>query len=237
MGMDAAWGGRSPAALLAHEEGATLYPSIGRTRSSRAFGTGTSPPTSTATKRRGLEQQGAHRQHGRQLLRIPSPPLAEYTPSLPCLEHGFVYGFTDGSYFSPVMHNPSLAPYTQDTSPGHCERGDEHAESNTRGTWRRGRVSVRSTRARRCSAPERAFASPAPTRSNDPDSELREEVHVCIASGGPAGLSATICFKKLEAETSLAVRVMVLKKHAKIGSHILSGTDIEPSALDALLLA
>ncbi|KAJ7692938.1 hypothetical protein B0H17DRAFT_1168966 [Mycena rosella] len=71
----------------------------------------------------------------------------------------------------------------------------------------------------------------------DPDAEAREEelVDVCIVGAGPAGLSAAIRLKQLEAETGKEVRVVVLEKGAEVGSHILSGAVIEPSALDALL--
>ncbi|KAJ7621656.1 FAD/NAD-P-binding domain-containing protein [Mycena polygramma] len=71
----------------------------------------------------------------------------------------------------------------------------------------------------------------------DPSVELREEelVDVCIVGGGPAGLSAAIRLKQLEAETGREVRVVVLEKGGEVGAHILSGAVIEPSALDALL--
>ncbi|KAJ7473470.1 FAD/NAD-P-binding domain-containing protein [Mycena latifolia] len=71
----------------------------------------------------------------------------------------------------------------------------------------------------------------------DPDVETREEelVDVCIIGAGPAGLSAAIRLKQLEAETGKEVRVVVLEKGGEVGAHILSGAVIEPSALDALL--
>ncbi|KAF7323870.1 Electron transfer flavoprotein-ubiquinone oxidoreductase [Mycena kentingensis (nom. inval.)] len=71
----------------------------------------------------------------------------------------------------------------------------------------------------------------------DPDAEPREEeqVDVCIVGAGPAGLSAAIRLKQLEAETGKEVRVVVLEKGSEVGAHILSGAVVEPSALDALL--
>lgn len=77
----------------------------------------------------------------------------------------------------------------------------------------------------------------ASTQLYDPDAEPREEelVDVCIVGGGPAGLSAAIRLKQLEAETGKEVRVVVLEKGGEIGSHVLSGAVIEPSALDVLL--
>ncbi|KAF7300685.1 Electron transfer flavoprotein-ubiquinone oxidoreductase [Mycena chlorophos] len=71
----------------------------------------------------------------------------------------------------------------------------------------------------------------------NPDAEAREEeqVDVCIVGGGPAGLSAAIRLKQLEAETGKEVRVVVLEKGSEVGAHILSGAVIEPSALDLLL--
>ncbi|KAJ7907085.1 FAD/NAD(P)-binding domain-containing protein [Mycena leptocephala] len=65
----------------------------------------------------------------------------------------------------------------------------------------------------------------ASTQLYDPDSEPREEelVDVCIVGGGPAGLSAAIRLKQLEAETGKDVRVVVLEKGGEVGAHILSG--------------
>lgn len=62
-----------------------------------------------------------------------------------------------------------------------------------------------------------------------------DEVDICIVGGGPAGLSAAIRLKQLEAERGGEVRVVVLEKGAEVGNHILSGAVIEPKALDELL--
>lgn len=71
----------------------------------------------------------------------------------------------------------------------------------------------------------------------DPNSVERatDEVDVCIVGAGPAGLSAAIRLKQLEQEKGREVRVVVLEKGAEIGSHILSGAVLEPTALNELL--
>ncbi len=54
---------------------------------------------------------------------------------------------------------------------------------------------------------------------------------VLIVGGGPAGLSAAIRIKQLAGDIS----VCLIEKSAEIGGHILSGTIMDPGALDALL--
>ena len=54
---------------------------------------------------------------------------------------------------------------------------------------------------------------------------------VVIVGGGPAGLSAAIRLKQLNAELG----VCILEKGSEIGAHILSGAVIDPKGLDELL--
>ncbi len=54
---------------------------------------------------------------------------------------------------------------------------------------------------------------------------------VVIVGAGPAGLSAAIRLKQLNAELS----VCVLEKGSEVGAHILSGAVVDPKALDELL--
>ena len=54
---------------------------------------------------------------------------------------------------------------------------------------------------------------------------------VVIVGGGPAGLSAAIRLKQVNADLS----VCILEKGSEIGAHILSGAVVDPKALDELL--
>ncbi len=54
---------------------------------------------------------------------------------------------------------------------------------------------------------------------------------VVIVGAGPAGLSAAIRLKQLDADLS----VVVLEKGSEVGAHILSGAVLDPSGLDALI--
>ncbi|KAJ7057835.1 FAD/NAD-P-binding domain-containing protein [Mycena amicta] len=75
----------------------------------------------------------------------------------------------------------------------------------------------------------RIYSRPNSTYTQyDPDAEQREEeqVDVCIVGAGPAGLSAAIRLKQLEAETGQQVRVVVLEKGSEVGSHIVSALDL-----------
>ncbi len=54
---------------------------------------------------------------------------------------------------------------------------------------------------------------------------------VVIVGAGPAGLSAAIRLKQLDADLS----VVVLEKGSEVGAHILSGAVLDPAGLDALI--
>lgn len=62
-----------------------------------------------------------------------------------------------------------------------------------------------------------------------------DETDILIVGGGPAGMCAAIRAKQLAEKDGKELRVCLVEKASEVGSHILSGAVIQPSALNELI--
>ncbi|EFA81905.1 electron transfer flavoprotein-ubiquinone oxidoreductase [Heterostelium album PN500] len=73
------------------------------------------------------------------------------------------------------------------------------------------------------------------SESQDLGERESDQFDVVIVGAGPSGLSAAIRLKQLAQQANTDLRVCVVEKGAEVGSHILSGAVIQPTALNELI--
>eukprot|EP01132_Coremiostelium_polycephalum_P002059 gene2059-2539_t len=73
------------------------------------------------------------------------------------------------------------------------------------------------------------------TESSELPPRESDQFDVVIVGAGPSGLSAAIRLKQLSQQSGKDLRVCVVEKGAEVGSHILSGAVIQPTALNELI--
>eukprot|EP01133_Synstelium_polycarpum_P014371 gene14371-16958_t len=71
--------------------------------------------------------------------------------------------------------------------------------------------------------------------SSDLGERESDQFDVVIVGAGPSGLSAAIRLKQLANDAGKELRVCVVEKGAEVGSHILSGAVLQPTALNELI--
>ena len=69
---------------------------------------------------------------------------------------------------------------------------------------------------------------------NEPIERESMEVDVLVVGAGPAGLATACRLMQLAQDNERELNVVVLEKGSEVGTHILSGAVIEPTALNEL---